>query len=493
MKNKKTLLIITDGIGCSPTKNLNALKKAKTPTYDWLFKNVPNSLIKTSGLSVGLPEGQMGNSEVGHMCIGSGRVLYQNLVKISMAIKDGTIKNNQALNEVFKVKGDIHIVGLLSDGGVHSHIDHIIGLAKIVKHRGKKVYIHAIMDGRDVSPTSGINYLKQLADEGLEVSSISGRFYSMDRDKRWERVQRGYRAMVGEIEPSSTSAKEYLKSMYEDGITDEFCEPAFFDNPIKKNDGVIVANFRNDRVRELSQAIGCENFKEFSRSFTPEKLITMSEYDSSFNFPIMFKSEIPKNTLAEVISNSNLNQLHVAETEKYAHVTFFLNGGIEEPYPNESRVLVSSPKVKTYDLKPQMSAKEVCDEVLRGMKSGYDFIVVNFANGDMVGHTGVYEAAVKAVEAVDEQLGRIYAFSDEFGYNVVQVSDHGNCEEMVDDDGNTLTNHTIYDVFCFVKANGVQKIKSGGLNNIAPTVLELMDLKVPNEMDESLLYKESNI
>ncbi|WP_458700018.1 2,3-bisphosphoglycerate-independent phosphoglycerate mutase [Sulfurospirillum sp. 1307] len=486
-KINKTLLIITDGIGSSQTQNLNAFKAANTPTYDRLFKEIPNSLIKTSGLSVGLPEGQMGNSEVGHMCIGSGRVLYQNLVKISMALKDGSIKDNEALNKLLHVKGDIHIIGLLSDGGVHSHIEHIIGLAKIAKEKGKKVYIHAIMDGRDVSPTSGVNYLEQLEKEGLEVASISGRFYSMDRDNRWDRIESGYRAMFGEIERCEQTPLEYLKEMYEDGITDEFCEPANFGHSIKEEDGVLFANFRNDRARELSRAIASDNFLEFERNLKPSLLVTMSEYDSSFDFPILFKSEIPKNTLAEVISNAGLSQLHTAETEKYAHVTFFLNGGIEEPYPNESRVLVSSPKVKTYDLKPEMSAKEVGDEVLRGMQSGYDFIVVNFANGDMVGHTGNYEAAIKAVEAVDFELGRIYNMSDECDYNVVQISDHGNCEEMLDDEGNVLTNHTIYDVFCFVKAKNVSKIKNGGLNNIAPTVLNLMGLEIPKEMDETLI------
>lgn len=486
-KIKKTILIITDGIGSSKTKNLNAFKEAKTPTYDWLFKSVPNSLIKTSGLSVGLPEGQMGNSEVGHMCIGSGRVLYQNLVKISMAIKDGSIKKNTALNSLLHVKGNIHIIGLLSDGGVHSHIDHIIGIAKVIKESGKKVYIHAIMDGRDVSPTSGVNYLKQLEDEGLEVASISGRFYSMDRDNRWERVEHGYRAMFGEISSSTLTPQEYLKEMYEDGITDEFCEPAYFSHAIKEEDGVLFANFRNDRARELSCAIGCEEFEGFKRELKPSKLVTMTNYDSSFDFEVMFENEIPKNTLAEVISNAGLSQLHTAETEKYAHVTFFLNGGIEEPYLNESRVLVASPKVKTYDLKPQMSAYEVSNEVLRGMESGYDFIVVNFANGDMVGHTGNFEAAKKAVEAVDSELGRIYKKSEECDYNIVQVSDHGNCEEMVDDEGNILTNHTTYDVFCFIKAKGVGKVKNGGLNNIAPTILKLMGLEIPSEMEETLI------
>ena len=484
-KNSKTILIITDGIGHSQTQNLNAFKSANTPIYDRLFKDVPNSLIKTSGLSVGLPEGQMGNSEVGHMSIGSGRILYQNLVKISMALEKGSLESNKALKNLLHVKGDIHVVGLLSDGGVHSHINHIIGLVDIAKKSGKKVYVHAIMDGRDVSPTSGINYIKILEKKEINIASISGRFYTMDRDNRWDRVERGYQALFGKTSTCKESPSEYVQEMYAQNITDEFCEPISFGNPIKSEDGVIFANFRNDRVREISRAIGSENFDEFERDFTPSKVITMTKYDSSYEFEIMFDSEAPKNTLAEVISNAGLSQLHTAETEKYAHVTFFLNGGIEEPYPNESRVLVPSPKVQTYDMKPEMSAKEVCDEVLRAMKSEYDFIVVNFANGDMVGHTGDFDAAIKAVEVVDEQLGRIYAAKN--GYNIVQISDHGNCEEMVDNDGNTLTNHTTYDVFCFVDAAGIKKVNDGGLNNIAPTVLKLMGLEIPQEMDKSLI------
>ena len=484
-KNSKTLLIITDGIGHSDTQNLNAFKSANTPTYDRLFKEVPNSLIRTSGLSVGLPEGQMGNSEVGHMCIGSGRVLYQNLVKISMALKDGSLASNKALQNLLHVKGDIHIVGLLSDGGVHSHIDHIIALVKIIEKSAKKVFVHAVMDGRDVSPTSGIEYIKRLEEEHINIASISGRFYTMDRDNRWDRVERGYDALFARGSTCKEKPSDYIQRMYAQNITDEFCEPASFAHPIKKEDGVIFANFRNDRAREISRAVGSKNFEEFSRDIVPAKVITMTKYDSSYDFEIMFESQTPKNTLAEVISNAGLSQMHTAETEKYAHVTFFLNGGLEEPYPNESRVLVPSPKVKTYDMQPQMSAKEVCDEVLRAMKSKYDFIVVNFANGDMVGHTGDFDAALKAVEAVDEQLGRIY--EDKNGYNIVQISDHGNCEEMVDDSGHVLTNHTIYDVFCFVDADGVKKVKNGGLNNIAPTVLKLMGLEVPKEMDEGLI------
>lgn len=487
--SKKAILIITDGIGHNSSLNANAFAKAKKPTYDKLFASVPYSLVSTSGLSVGLPEGQMGNSEVGHMCIGSGRILYQNLVKISMALEDGSLIQNKPLQSLLHVKGDIHIIGLLSDGGVHSHIEHILGLSKIVKQSGKKVFIHAITDGRDVSPTSGLTYLEQLlqiCDEDIILASISGRFYSMDRDNRWERVQRGYDAIVNMKPICDKLPLQYINEMYAKEITDEFIEPISFGYGMKAQDGVLFANFRNDRMRELSKAIGFEVFEEFERDVIPSKCITMTQYDSSYPFEIMFPSISPANTLAEVISKNGLSQLHTAETEKYAHVTFFLNGGVETPFINESRVLVPSPKVKTYDMKPEMSANEVGDEVIRGIQSGYDFIVVNFANGDMVGHTGVFEAGVKAVEAVDTQLGRIFEAAGDT-YSIVLTSDHGNCEQMSNESGDMLTNHTLFDVYCFVKANGVKEVKKGGLNNIAPTILKLMELEIPSEMDEPLV------
>lgn len=487
--SKKAILIITDGIGHSDKTKHNAFYHAKTPVYDRLFDEVPNSKIDTSGMSVGLPDGQMGNSEVGHMCIGSGRILYQNLVRISMALEDGSLADNEALQNVLHVDGDIHIIGLMSDGGVHSHIEHILGLARIAKKSNKKVFIHAIMDGRDVSPTSGIEYIKELesfCDEDVQIASICGRFYAMDRDNRWERIEKAYRAIVDANPHTQMSASEYVQYMYDQDITDEFMEPVSFVERIKSRDGVIFANFRNDRMREISKAIGFEEFTEFDRTLVPSKVVTMTEYDSTYPFEILFASEIPKNTLAEVISKAGLSQLHTAETEKYAHVTFFFNGGLEEPFSNEQRVLIPSPKVKTYDMKPEMSAKEVGDAVLQGITSGIDFIVVNFANGDMVGHTGVFEAGVKAVEAVDEQIGRIFdAAKDD--YSILLTSDHGNCEEMVDADGKTLTNHTTYPVYGFIKANNVKQIKDGGLSNIAPTILKLMDLPIPKEMDEPLI------
>ncbi len=495
-KNKKTILIITDGIGYKPNSKANAFKEAKTPTYDRLFKELPYTLISTYGLSVGLPKGQMGNSEVGHMTLGSGRVLYQDLVKISLALEDGSLAQNSALlDTVNKSSGDMHIIGLMSDGGVHSHIKHILGLAKILKDIGKRVWLHLITDGRDVSPTSAPEYLREvekICDEDISIATIGGRFYTMDRDNRWERIEKGYRAIAEANPKSNFSPMEYILKSYDEGITDEFIIPTSFKGyeGMKSGDGVIVANFRSDRVREITTALGDENFDKFARESLKLNIATMTQYDASFPYPVLFPKEAPKNTLSEIISKAKLRQLHTAETEKYAHVTFFFNGGVEEPLEGESRVLIPSPQVKTYDLKPQMSAPEVGEAVRKAMKEQYDFIVVNFANGDMVGHTGNFEAAIKAVEAVDRELGEIFKLSDEEGYNVILTSDHGNCEEMIDSEGNMLTNHTVGDVWAFVKAPNVKKLKEhGGLNNIAPTVLELMGLERPKEMDESLIEK----
>ena len=484
MNTQKTILIITDGIGHKEKSLCNAFKDANTPTYEKLFKELPHSLISTYGLSVGLPNGQMGNSEVGHMTIGSGRVLYQDLVKISLAIKDKTIKENL----VFKtISNRVHLISLLSDGGVHSHIDHLKGFIEELK--GKEIFLHLITDGRDVSPNSAKKYIEEMetrCNEKVKIASIGGRFYTMDRDNRWERVEKGYRAIVEAIPQTNLTPKEYIDSSYKKEVFDEFIEPIAFNNynGIEKNDSVVILNFRSDRVRQISKALGDKEFKEFEKKHIPIDLITMTEYDSSFDYPILFKKEKPKNTLAQVISNAGLTQFHTAETEKYAHVTFFLNGGQEEPFIGESRLLIPSPDVKTYDLKPEMSAKEVCDGVLEAIEQKYDFIVVNFANGDMVGHTGNFEAGKKAVEVIDSQIGRIFDKAKE--YSIVLTSDHGNCEEMKDEKGNTLTNHTVGDVWCFVKDKNIKELKSGGLNNIAPTVLKIMGLDIAKEMDNPL-------
>ena len=489
---KKALLIITDGVGYNPSCENNAFCHAKKETYDYLLKNVPYSFIKTSGLSVGLPKGQMGNSEVGHMTIGSGRVLYQNLVKITKALEDGSLEKNEILQNLLKKSKNIHIIGLLSDGGVHSHIDHIIGLSKIASKAGKKVFVHAITDGRDVDPRSGVFYVEKFLksiDKNISLATISGRFYTMDRDKRWERVKRGYDAIVNAAPKTKLDPVSYLKSSYEKDITDEFIEPVALDDyeGMEDGDGVIFANFRSDRMREITEAIGDENFKEFERKPIKVNVVTMTEYDKTFPYPILFPTKLPKNTLAEILSKKGLTQFHTAETEKYAHVTFFFNGGVEEPFRNETRVLIPSPKVRTYDLKPEMSAPEVGEAVRKALDEEYDFVVVNFANGDMVGHTGNFEAAVKAFETVDREIGKILKKAKEKDYSVVITSDHGNLEQMKDAEGNILTNHTTFDVFCFVIDDRVKEVKNGGLNNIAPTVLKLMGIEKPAEMDEALI------
>ncbi|MFK5938039.1 MAG: 2,3-bisphosphoglycerate-independent phosphoglycerate mutase [Sulfurimonas sp.] len=490
--NKKAILVITDGIGYSPKQEFNAFYNAKKPTYDKLFSTLPHSLIDTFGLSVGLPEGQMGNSEVGHMSIGSGRVLYQDLVKISLALSEHTLETNEVLQNLLSSSDRLHLIGLMSDGGVHSHIDHFMGLADIAQKAGKKVFLHLITDGRDVSPTSAQKYLKiveEHCNENIKIATVSGRFYSMDRDNRWARIERGYDAIVNAKPKADFNPAGYIGHSYSLGETDEFIEPAAFGNydGMKEGDSVLTINFRSDRMREMVTAIGSGEFTSFARSYVKVNLATITEYDKSFTYPVLFKKDAPKNTLAEVISNAGLRQFHTAETEKYAHVTFFLNGGIDEPYANETRVLIPSPDVKTYDMQPEMNAEAVGKAVLTAMDESYDFIVVNFANGDMVGHTGDFEAAKKAVNTVDTELGKIWKKAKEEDYAFILTSDHGNCEEMRDDEGHVLTNHTVGEVWCFVDADGVSKVEAGGLNNIAPTVLKLMGLKIPSEMDHSLI------
>jgi len=489
---KKTILVITDGIGHNDSNKFNAFSNATTPTYDNLFKNVPYSHIHTYGKHVGLPDGQMGNSEVGHMTIGSGRTLYQDLVKVNIALEENTLKDNTVLNETISTSNNVHLIGLLSDGGVHSHIDHIIGIAKIAKNQGKKVLIHMITDGRDVAPDCANTYIQQIVDicdEDISIATISGRYYTMDRDSRWDRVQKGHDAISIGLPKTTKSAIDYINDSYKEDIYDEFIVPCAFEgyNGVKENDSIIFCNFRSDRMREISSAFADTNFSHFPRFAGDLNIATMTQYDKNLPLPILFPKDTPKNTLAEVISDAGLNQLHTAETEKYAHVTFFFNGGVEEPLLNETRALVPSPDVATYDLQPEMSAPEVGNTVRKAMDENTDFIVVNFANGDMVGHTGVFEAGIKAVEAVDYELGLIIEKAKENDYNLILTSDHGNCEMMRDENGKTLTNHTVGDVYCFVMAEDVKEVKSGSLNNIAPTVLKLMKLEIPAEMDEALI------
>ena len=490
--SKKTVLIITDGIGHNSSCNFNAFCNAKKPTYDYLFSNVPYSLIHTYGEYVGLPEDQMGNSEVGHMTIGSGRVLYQDLVKIHLAIKNDTLKDNVIVKNTIEKSNNIHLIGLASDGGVHSHIDHIIALAKIAQNKNKKVWLHLITDGRDVAPDCAKIYIEKvinICNENIKIATIGGRYYGMDRDNRWDRVELAYNAIANATPKTKDNILDFIDNSYKNEIFDEFLIPTALDgyDGIKDGDGVIFCNFRSDRARELSSVFAKNDFKEFEKKTLNVQIASMTLYDKNIPIPVIFEKDNPTNTLAQVISDAGLTQLHTAETEKYAHVTFFFNGGVEEPFLNETRVLIPSPNVATYDLQPQMSAPKVGEAVRLAMKNQTDFIVVNFANGDMVGHTGVYEAAIKAVEAVDYELGLILEEAKKENYNIVLTSDHGNCEMMKDENGNTLTNHTVGDVYCFVIAPNVTKVKEGSLNNIAPTVLKLMGLDIPKEMDEPLI------
>ena len=490
--SKKTVLIITDGIGHNSSCNFNAFCNAKKPTYDYLFSNVPYSLIHTYGEYVGLPDNQMGNSEVGHMTIGSGRVLYQDLVKIHLAIKNDTLKDNVIVKNTIEKSNNIHLIGLASDGGVHSHIDHIIALAKIAENKNKKVWLHLITDGRDVAPDCAKIYIEKvinICNENIKIATIGGRYYGMDRDNRWDRVELAYNAIANATPKTKDNILDFIDNSYKNEIFDEFLIPTALDgyDGIKDGDGVIFCNFRSDRARELSSVFAKNDFKEFEKKTLNVQIASMTQYDKNIPIPVIFEKDNPTNTLAQVISDAGLSQLHTAETEKYAHVTFFFNGGVEEPFLNETRVLIPSPNVATYDLQPQMSAPKVGEAVKLAMKNQTDFIVVNFANGDMVGHTGVYEAAIKAVEAVDYELGLILEEAKKENYNIVLTSDHGNCEMMKDENGNTLTNHTVGDVYCFVIAPNVTKVKEGSLNNIAPTVLKLMGLDIPKEMDEPLI------
>lgn len=486
---KKTLLIITDGIGHSEQKNFNAFYHAKTPTYDWLFANIPHSLIRTYGESVGLPEGQMGNSEVGHMTLGLGRVIYQDLLKLSQGLQNHSLFQTQNF-KILSNHSKIHIVILLSDGGVHSHINHLLQTLNALK--SQTIALHLIGDGRDVAPQSIQAYLKMLnpyLSDRVYIASLSGRYYAMDRDKRWDRVQLAYESIINASPITTLTPQEYINQSYQEGIYDEFFKPTAFKGfqGVQENEAILFLNFRSDRMRELTQAIASSDFSHFeTRKFSNLYCLCANIYDENFPLPSLLQKESLSDNLASIISSHNLTQAHIAETEKYAHVTFFFNGGIEASYPKEDRFLIPSPKVATYDLCPQMSAQEIGDQTITCMQNGYDFIVVNFANGDMVGHTGVFEAGIKAVEAVDCELGKIIQKAQSLDYSIILTSDHGNCEEMKDKEGNTLTNHTVGDVWCFILDSNVSSIKNGTLANIAPSVLKLMGLPIPQEMQEPL-------
>lgn len=502
---KPIALIIMDGYGLSAKTVGNAIYSAKHPKLDKYFSENPYTKISAAGLDVGLPDGQMGNSEVGHTNIGAGRVVYQDLVKITKDINDGIFFQNPVLlDAVAKCKENdsaLHLMGLVSDGGVHSHYRHMFGLLELAKRNGiNKVYIHAFMDGRDVSPVSGINYIKDTVDvireQGIgSIATITGRYYAMDRDNAWDRVKKAYDAMVNGVGEKCDDPVKAVQNSYDNNVTDEFIVPVICDEGgmIKENDSVIFFNFRPDRARQITRSFVDEKFAGFEREFFKTNFVCMTQYDATMpNVQVAYAPRELTNTFGEYISNKGLTQLRIAETQKYAHVTFFFNGGVENVYGGEDRVLIPSPTVATFDMKPEMSAYEVCDALLEKIAGDkYDVIILNYANCDMVGHTGDMTATIKAVEAVDECVGKVVdAVAAKGGISLI-TADHGNADKLLDDDGSVFTAHSTNLVpFCIVGA-GNFKLKEGGrLADIAPTMLDLMNLEKPVEMDgESLIIK----
>lgn len=504
--------MILDGFGIAPKSEGNAVEAANKPNYDKLFASYPHTQLLASGMEVGLPKGQMGNSEVGHLNIGAGRVVYQELTRITKAIEDGDFYENEALilamDKAKENNSALHLLGLLSDGGVHSHIDHVKGLLRMAKKKGlTKVYLHAFMDGRDVPPTSGRDFIVEIEDAMKEigvgkVATISGRYYAMDRDNRWERVELAYNALVYAKGETANSAVECMDNSYHDNKTDEFVLPCVIledgkpTAKIKDKDSVIFFNFRPDRARELTRALNDKVFTGFERNNLDLTYVTLTQYDKTLeNVHIAYSPQSYTNTLGEYVSSKGLKQLRIAETEKYAHVTFFFNGGVEIPNEGEDRVLIPSPKVATYDLKPEMSAYEMTQEVLQRLDTGhYDLIIMNYANPDMVGHTGVFEAAKKAVETVDDCLGKVVDKILSLEGSVFITADHGNAEIMIDySTGNPFTSHTTDPVpFLYVSKNAEgRSLKDGGkLADIAPTLLDEMGVEIPSEMTgKSLIVK----
>ena len=502
---KPVVLTIMDGFGFNPETHGNAIKAANTPNLDGIFENCPTTRIGASGLDVGLPDGQMGNSEVGHTNIGAGRVVYQELTRITKAIKDGDFFENEAFLAAVKNCKDncsaLHLMGLLSDGGVHSHIEHLFALVKLAKQNGlERVYIHALLDGRDVPPASAADYIdelnKELAKIGCgKLATVMGRFYGMDRDNRWERVGKAYAALVYGEGIKCTDAAAAVRKSYtvkdEEGkfITDEFVIPTVVEGTerIKSGDSVIFFNFRPDRAREITRTFVDDEFTGFERIGGRQNVfyVCMTQYDAAMpNVTVAFKPQTLENTLGEFLSKLDMTQLRIAETEKYAHVTFFFNGGREVMFKGEDRILVPSPKVPTYDLKPEMSAFEVCDKVCVAIESGkYDVVILNFANCDMVGHTGIFDAAVKAVETVDTCVGRVKDSTLKAGGVMLLTADHGNADRMIDTDGSPFTAHTTNPVPFAVIGKDCELRGGGRLCDISPTIIKVLGLNQPQEMD----------
>ena len=497
--------MILDGWGMSPDPKVSAIDNANTPFIDSLYQNYSHATLRTDGLHVGLPEGQMGNSEVGHMNLGAGRIVYQDLVKVNLAVKNDTLKNEQVLINAFQYAKShnkaIHFLGLLSDGGVHSHINHLFGLIDAANEFGvEQSYVHAFTDGRDVDPKSGFGFVTSLEnhikDTNTELATITGRYYAMDRDKRWERVKLAYDALVNSIGEHSNSATTSIENSYNNDITDEFIKPIVMvdkhQNPIAKikdDDVVIFFNFRTDRGRELTEALSQNDFHEQNMHKLNLHYVTLTNYDDSYNgIHVVFNKDNLTETLGEILEKNHKKQIRIAETEKYPHVTFFFSGGQEEPFRGETRILRNSPKVATYDLKPEMSAYELKDALIPELKKGeVDFVCLNFANGDMVGHTGVMEAAIKACEAVDNCVKEVIDTALEHNYTTILIADHGNCETMINPDGSPNTAHTTNPVPVILIDNDKLIISDGILGDIAPTILKLMGIEQPDVMTRTSL------
>ena len=511
MDTKKIMLLILDGWGYGKKFESDAIANANTPIMDLLKKTYPNSTLVTHGEQVGLPKGQMGNSEVGHLNIGAGRIVYQELLRINNAIKSGELQKHPVLLDALRYAKEnnkpVHFMGLVSDGGVHSHIDHLLALCDVTQEIGlQNVFIHAFLDGRDTDPKGGIEYLvktiQHIENQSVNLASIIGRYYSMDRDKRWERIKLAYDLLVNGIGEKTTSPLDVLKRRYEKGETDEFIKPIVCYDcngeplaPIKDGEVLICFNFRTDRPREISTVLTQRDMPEFGMAKLNLKYVTMTRYDESFQgINVIFNKENLGGTLGEVLSKIGLKQTRIAETEKYPHVTFFFNGGREEPFRNESRIMIPSPKVATYDLKPEMSAVEISNAAIKEIEQNHpDFICLNFANTDMVGHTGVWNAAITAAETVDACLGDILRICKKHGYESIVIADHGNSDCLVNEDGSPNTSHTTNPVpFIYISENASKavKVKDGKLADIAPTVLALMGIKLPERMDGSLLVEK---
>ena len=500
MMNKKVILMILDGWGTSPDPKVSAIDQANTPYIDQLYRDYAFASLRTDGLHVGLPEGQMGNSEVGHMNLGAGRIVYQDLVKINLAVQNKTLANEPTIQNAFNYAKSnnkpVHFLGLLSDGGVHSHSSHLYGLIDAANNAGiENSFVHAFTDGRDVDPKSGLSYIEKLEDfiqdKPTKLASITGRYYAMDRDKRWERVKLAYDALVNNVGDLSTSPQDTIKTNYNNGITDEFIKPIIVCDSnknaiskIKDGDVIIFFNFRTDRGRQLTEALSQKDFHEQNMHKLDLHYVTMTNYDESFkNVNVIYEKDNLTDTLGEVVSKNNKTQIRIAETEKYPHVTFFFSGGQEAPFKGEQRILRNSPKVATYDLKPEMSAFELRDALIPELDAqSADFVCLNFANGDMVGHTGVMEAAVKACEAVDQCVKDVVDTALKNDYTTLLIADHGNCETMINEDGSPHTAHTTNPVPVILIDKTLNNINDGILGDIAPTILKLMGVNQPDAM-----------